>query len=59
MKTAKEVLSTNPNWSESDPDVIDAMKIYARQVAEAVREAMIPLAKTNERANFNIEQFIK
>lgn len=39
MKTAREILQTNPNWSEQDPNVIEAMQIYGMQVAKELREA--------------------
>lgn len=38
IKSAKIIISTNPNWSEQDPDVIEAMHIYAIQfLDEAIK----------------------
>lgn len=62
-KSAEDVFN---NWinirtvgDEVAANIIEAMKEYAKEVAEAVRGASIPLGKANERANIDIQQFIK
>lgn len=63
MKTIQEnlteIFGDNERISLSRMQAEHLAKVVAKQVAEAVRQGMTPIGRINDRANFNIDQFIK